>query len=125
MQHLELIPVLDAVLRGTEMNYEMVDGVLNFFVNYNCFVYKVDEKILMETMQSHKTNVKGQVIILTTTKKEEVTKSSSFSKEQILSAAKFANRRDLLSVVLEDGKTYTVEDVQKQIDKFMKGKVTA
>ena len=59
MQHLELIPVLDAVLRGTEMNYEMVDGVLNFFVNYNCFVYKVDEKILMETMQSHKTNVKG------------------------------------------------------------------
>ena len=59
MQHLELIPVLDAVLRGTEMNYEMVDGVLNFFVNYNCFVYKVDEKVLMETMQSHKTNVKG------------------------------------------------------------------
>lgn len=65
------------------------------------------------------------MIILTTTKKEEVTKSSSFSKEQILSAAKFANRRDLLSVVLEDGKTYTVEDVQKQIDRFMKGKVTA
>lgn len=63
---------------------------------------------------------------MTTTKKEEVTKetkSSSFSKEQILSAAKFANRRDLLSVVLEDGKTYTVEDVQKEIDKFMKGKV--
>lgn len=61
---------------------------------------------------------------MTTTKKEEVTKSSPFSKEQILSAAKFANRRDLLSVVLEDGKTYTVEDVQKEIDKFMKGKVS-
>lgn len=60
---------------------------------------------------------------MTTAKKEEVTRTSSFSKEQILSAAKFANRRDLLSVVLEDGKTYTVEDVQKEIDKFMKGEV--
>ena len=68
------------------------------------------------------------MIILTTTKKEDIATPkvvASFSKEQILSAAKFANRRDLLSVVLEDGKTYTVEDVQKQIDKFMKGKVTA
>ena len=59
MQCLEYIPVLDAMLRGTAMNYEVIDGVLNFFVNYDCFVYKVDEKILMETMQSHKTNVKG------------------------------------------------------------------
>lgn len=63
---------------------------------------------------------------MATAKKEETTTKvvSSFSKEQILSAVKFANRRDLLSVVLEDGKTYTVEDVQKEIDKFMKGKVT-
>lgn len=62
---------------------------------------------------------------MATAKKEDVTKTiaSTFSKEQILSAAKFANRRDLLSVVLEDGKTYTVEGVQKEIDKFMKGKV--
>lgn len=62
---------------------------------------------------------------MATPKKENVTNTtaSSFSKEQILSATKFANRRDLLSVVLEDGKTYTVEDVQKEIDKFMKGKV--
>ncbi len=58
-QHLELIPVLDTVLRGTEMSYEVVEGVLNFFVNYDCFVYKVDEKVLMGTMQSHKTKVKG------------------------------------------------------------------
>ena len=49
---------------------------------------------------------------------------ASFSKEQSLSAAKFANRKDLLSQILEDGKTYTVEGVQKEIDKFMKGKVS-
>lgn len=59
MQHLEVIPVLDATIRGTEMKYEVIDGVLNFFVNYDCFVYKVDKKVLMETMQSHKTNAKG------------------------------------------------------------------
>ena len=56
---LEVIPVLDAVLRGTALIYEMVDGVLNFFVNYNCFVYKLDQKVLMGTIQLHKTNVKG------------------------------------------------------------------
>lgn len=28
--------------RGTRMNGEVVDGVLNFFVNYNMFVYKVE-----------------------------------------------------------------------------------
>lgn len=56
---LETIPVSDKYIRGTNMRYEVVDGVLNFFVNYDCFAYKVDEKFLMETMQSHKTNVKG------------------------------------------------------------------
>lgn len=56
---LEVIPVLDAVLRGTAMNYEVIDGVLNFFVNYDCFVYKVDEITRMEVMQSHRTDVKG------------------------------------------------------------------
>ena len=59
MQCLEYIPVLDAMLRGTAMNYEVIDGVLNFFVNYDCFVYKVDEITRMEVMQSHRTDVKG------------------------------------------------------------------
>lgn len=59
MQCLESIPVLDEVLRGTEMKFEVIDGILNFFVNYNCFVYKVEHKTAMKTLQSHKTNVKG------------------------------------------------------------------
>ena len=61
------------------------------------------------------------------TKKEDTntntTKSVSFSKEQILSAAKFANRRDLLSQILKDDKTYTVEDVENAINKEMGRKV--
>lgn len=31
---------LDGMVRGTGMRYEVVDGVLNFFVDYNYFVYR-------------------------------------------------------------------------------------
>lgn len=41
----------DALIRGKDMHWEIVDGVLNFFVTYNFFVYKIeDPKPLMETM---------------------------------------------------------------------------
>lgn len=63
------------------------------------------------------------MIILATVKKEDTTKSVSFTKEQILSAAKFANRRDLLSQILNDDKTYTIEDVENAINKEMGRKV--
>ena len=46
-----------------------------------------------------------------------------FSKEQILKMRRFAYRQDLLSVLLLDGKFYSIEAVQKIIDDFMKGKV--
>lgn len=36
-----------------------------------------------------------------------------FSKEQILASAKFANRRDLLTVLLEDDRQYSIADVEK------------
>ena len=60
---------------------------------------------------------------MATVKKEDATKSVSFTKEQILSAAKFANRRDLLSQILNDDKTYTIEDVENAINKEMGRKV--
>ena len=37
---LEYITVLDNLCRGTKMRYELVDGVLHFFVNYDFFVKK-------------------------------------------------------------------------------------
>lgn len=41
----------DTLIRGKDMHWEVVDGVLNFFVTYNFFVYKVENpKPLMETM---------------------------------------------------------------------------
>lgn len=43
-----------------------------------------------------------------------------FSKEQILESKKFRTRRDLLNVVLEEGKKYTLEEVEIKIEEFMK-----
>lgn len=40
---------------GTKMNYQIVDGVLNFFVNYDCFVYKVEQEEAMEILESDTT----------------------------------------------------------------------
>lgn len=38
---------------ASKMNSEIVDGVLNFFVNYDGFVYKNMEQTMMETMKHH------------------------------------------------------------------------
>lgn len=46
-----------------------------------------------------------------------------FSKEQILKMERYANRKDLLSVILKDGKKYTLEQVGKEMAEFLKGKV--
>ena len=50
---------VDGLMRGTQMNGKVVDGVLNFFVNYDCFVYRREaEAPEMEEMVSG-TAVKG------------------------------------------------------------------
>lgn len=45
-------------VRGTKMKSEMVDGVLNFFVNYDMFVYKAAASDAMEDL-SQNVSVKG------------------------------------------------------------------
>lgn len=49
---LEYINMTGDLLRGTKMNYRVIDGVLNYFINYDCFVYRVEEVELMETIES-------------------------------------------------------------------------
>lgn len=44
---LERITVDEDLVNGTNMNSEIVDGVLNFFINYNIFVYKQESTITM------------------------------------------------------------------------------
>lgn len=41
----------DKPIRGTKMHWETVNNVLNFFVNYDCFVYKTEQQTLMEEME--------------------------------------------------------------------------
>ena len=55
---LEYINVLDNLCRGTKMSYEIIDGVLHFFVNYDLFVVKDMsdvEKPTMETLEHEST----------------------------------------------------------------------
>ena len=55
---LEYITVTGDLVRGIKMKYEVVDGVLNFFVNYDLFVYKVAASDAMEEISENVT-VKG------------------------------------------------------------------
>lgn len=52
---LEYITADGKLMHGANMKYEMADEVLNFFVNYDCFVYKAEEKD--ESMESMSVNV--------------------------------------------------------------------
>lgn len=55
----------------------------------------------------------------TVEKKEEL----AFTKEAILNSNKYANRRDVLGAILKDGESYTTEQVETLLAKFMRGKV--
>lgn len=59
LQCLEYITIYgeDKPIMGTKMKYEVVDGVLNFFVNYDCFVRKTEQQTPMDNLQAS-TNVK-------------------------------------------------------------------
>lgn len=46
-------------MRGTKMKSEVVDGILNFFLNYDCFVYRKEETTAMETLSSDTTVKEG------------------------------------------------------------------
>lgn len=47
---LDVIKVGEDLQRGTSMHGEVVDQVLNFFVNYDMFIYKVESTEAMENM---------------------------------------------------------------------------
>lgn len=46
-----------------------------------------------------------------------------YFKGQILKSDKYAHRKDILGVLLEDGKMYTLSQVDMLLNRFMKGKV--
>lgn len=46
-----------------------------------------------------------------------------FSKEQLLAAERFQERKDIVNALLSSDKQYTVEAVEQMIEKYMKGQV--
>lgn len=46
-----------------------------------------------------------------------------FSKEQLLAAERFQERKDIANALLSPDKQYTVEAVEQMIEKYMKGQV--
>ena len=54
---------------------------------------------------------------------EEVSKGEVFTLPQLLAAERFSSRKDLLKAILSDKKKYSISEVEKKIEEFMKGKV--
>lgn len=48
---------------------------------------------------------------------------SLFSKEQLLAAKRFQERKDIVNALLSPDKQYTVETVEQMIENYMKGQV--
>ena len=55
---LEYLDVGGDLVMGTKRKYEVVDGILHFFVNYDLFVYKVGESVPVMEEVSSETHVK-------------------------------------------------------------------
>lgn len=50
---------------------------------------------------------------------ENKSDETKFVKSQIIGSDKYKNRADLLNVLLEDDKEYTLSDVDKKLDEFL------
>lgn len=60
MDALEMITLLNGdLIRGTNRKYEIVDGVLHFFVNFNMHLIKPVDATPMETLDVETGTVKG------------------------------------------------------------------
>ena len=46
-----------------------------------------------------------------------------YTKQQLVSSARYRNNRDLFSAILEDGAMYAIAEVEQMAEQFMKGKV--
>ncbi|MCI8748500.1 MAG: hypothetical protein HFH67_11665 [Lachnospiraceae bacterium] len=54
---------------------------------------------------------------------EKTDKGKLYTKEQILSSAKYMARRDVLEALLKDGREYTLEETDMMVKEFMERKV--
>lgn len=48
---------------------------------------------------------------------------TTFTKQQLVTSKKYAERKDLLNALLVDGKSYSLIEVEEILNGFLKGKV--
>ncbi len=46
-----------------------------------------------------------------------------YTRQQVLESARYRGRRDLVSALLDGSRRYTIAEVDRMVDQFMKGKV--
>lgn len=51
------------------------------------------------------------------------TNAPTFTKAQLMASKRYQNKVDLVDALLADDKVYTLDEVDKKIDNFLKGKV--
>ncbi len=55
--------------------------------------------------------------------KSEKTIEPTFDKKKLVNSKRYINNQDALNAILEENKKYTIEQADKLLEKFMKGKV--
>ena len=55
--------------------------------------------------------------------KKGETKKPGFTREQLADSNRYKNQRDLVRVMLEKGRRYSVEETEETLNQFRKGKV--
>lgn len=54
---------------------------------------------------------------------EPIQNAPQFTKAQLMASDRYASRKDLIGVLLDDGKEYSASQTDELIEKYLKGKV--
>ncbi|MGN9164964.1 hypothetical protein ACTNDY_06705 [Tissierellaceae bacterium HCP3S3_D8] len=58
-----------------------------------------------------------------TKSKEAKATENKFTKSQVLASKKLNYSKDLINAILEDGKIYTLKEVEETVNKYLEGEV--
>lgn len=58
-----------------------------------------------------------------TMKTEAAAAAATYTVDQLAVSKRYANRRDLIRALLDSGKRYTLDEVDRLIESYMKGQV--
>lgn len=58
-----------------------------------------------------------------TTEVQDDVKKARFTKAQLLESRKYRSKKDVVNALLKDNRTYTIDEADALINKFMKGRV--